>query len=299
MISLNKQNEQALQYFSEYCIATLGLSQTTADLYGERVRLFLAWTEEQGISYQCVTIDLARKFRRSLEKSFHVALSTLAQYVSAIRCFYDALMCVCPFSDKNKKAPKRLREIIEWETLVKAFENCIDLREQVMFGLLIFTGARANEVVTLRRSSIDLERNSITFIGKNNKERIVPIPQQLRRPLREFIDFASLDSRKFLFRPMDNEPYEFNPDVNTGGCDYRSFSHITTHVLRDIVKRVLCGYVPSEKALPHTLRHSFATHLLKQGATLSQVCRWLGHSSTRVTELYTHLDLSDLQCIEV
>jgi site-specific recombinase XerD len=155
----------------------------------------------------------------------------------------------------------------------------IHLRNRAVFEMLYATGLRVSELVGLKRVDINFDECLLRVLGKGNKERIVPFHRKAREVVIEYLDHAR---DKFK---ADNE-YIF---LNARG------KNITTRAIEMIVQDVYRDLMASSKHVyPHLFRHSFATHLLQQGANLRIIQELLGHSSLSTTEKYTSLNYEDL-----
>ena len=144
------------------------------------------------------------------------------------------------------------------------------------------TGLRVGEVVDLKLTNINWEENFVRVIGKGNKERIVPIGMRSYQLLKKYVDL----DRPRLARKSNSESYLF---LNNRG---RPTTRMT--VWNILSKHIKAAGI-NKRVSPHTLRHSFATHLLEGGADLRAVQEMLGHADITTTQIYTHLDSSYLK----
>ena len=215
-----------------------------------------------------------------------------ARSISAIRSFFNYLIFEgyikkSPISDielprLEKKLPEVLTEL-EIEKLIKSFnikEN-FGQRNRAIVEVLYGTGMRVSELVNLKLSNIFFKENIIKIIGKGNKERFVPLGRVASNEIREYLkirDNLIIDS-KFL--------------------DIVFLNRYGRGLTRSMIFKIISdGYKRiglNKKISPHTLRHSFATHLLKNGADLRTIQIILGHESITTTEIYTHLDTYHLE----
>ena len=151
----------------------------------------------------------------------------------------------------------------------------------MIIELLYTTGIRRQELLELKWSDLDVHQQSLRILGKGNKERIVPIPPELMTSLKQY--------KEMLIHELEFEPaYIFTTDA--GKKLYPKFVYNT-------VKRYLTEYSSLKKRSPHVLRHSFATHLLNNGADLNDIKELLGHSSLAATQVYTHNSIEELKSI--
>ena len=159
-----------------------------------------------------------------------------------------------------------------------------EIRDWAMLELIYSTGLRVSELVNLRISDVDLEREFVRCIGKGNKERIVLLGDSAKNALVKYLMVARSHMRKEL-KAVDND-YLF---ITSRG------SAMTRQAFWKIVKKraSICGI--SKDVSPHTMRHSFATHLLENGADLRSVQELLGHADITTTQIYTNLSNTKLK----
>lgn len=153
-------------------------------------------------------------------------------------------------------------------------------RDRCIMMLLYHTGLRRSELLALELQDIRFREMQMRVFGKRGKERIVPISNQLADALRNYIEvragITSVEEGGFLF-------------VNEDG------RRLGPRKLYDIVKAHLLGFTGLEKRSPHVLRHTFATHLVEEGADLNAIKALLGHSSLASTQVYTHTRIEHLK----
>lgn len=157
-----------------------------------------------------------------------------------------------------------------------------DLRDQVMIELLYSTGIRRAEMISLRVSNVDLEQGFIKVYGKRNKERIVPMLNELVPRLQTYLEMRSEEFPNCISEVLFL--------TNKGNKIYDSLVYRT-------INRYLREVSGKTKKSPHILRHTFATHLLNNGADINSVKELLGHSSLASTQVYTHNSMAELRRI--
>jgi integrase/recombinase XerD len=158
------------------------------------------------------------------------------------------------------------------------------LRDRAILETLYATGARASEVVGLKTEDLYLDSGFLKYFGKGSKQRIVPIGRPAINALRDYLE----KQRPALVAGRSDAPYVF---VSRGGRG------LTREMLWVLVKKYVKRAGLTGKVSPHTLRHSFATHLLAGGADLRAVQEMLGHASIQTTQIYTHVDRDRLKAI--
>lgn len=182
------------------------------------------------------------------------------------------------------KQPKRLPvfyQVGEVEHLYDAglfADNYIGQRDRLMLRMLYETGMRRAELVGLRERSVDLDALTIKVLGKRNKERIIPIESELARNISQYLTLKhqEWDDREWLFLG-------------------RKGHQITANDVYLTVRRYMTLLSTADRKSPHVFRHSFATHMLDNGADLRAIQELLGHESLLTTELYTHMSLEHLK----
>lgn len=183
---------------------------------------------------------------------------------------------------RNPRTSKKLPEITSAENILKTFKLADEADEnpsliKVIFELLYGCSLRVSEVCSLKAGDLDLENNSIRVLGKGSKTRIVPIGEQSKTNLEEYLNLFPIEnySDPFLRNKNGKKLYE-------------------KYVYR-IVKKYLSKVTDIRKKSPHILRHSSATHMLDNGADLRAVKEILGHENLKTTQIYTHVSIERLK----
>jgi integrase/recombinase XerC len=174
---------------------------------------------------------------------------------------------------------KSLLHLLEQFTFPEGFEG---IRDRVVLELLYGTGIRLSELMSLNEHNINFNDKSIKVKGKGNKERIIPIPNEVLLSIKKYI------AEKTLMGYCNNSPSFIV--TNTNKKVYALFVY-------RLVKKYIAYVSTIEKKSPHVLRHSFATHLLNKGADLNAIKELLGHSSLAATQVYTHNSIDQLKKI--
>ncbi len=218
--------------------------------------------------------------------------ATISRTISSIRSFHqflirdqlvqhDASMYI-----ETPKPERLLPSIISSEEVDKLLDikerTPLALRNKAMLELLYATGLRVTELVTLKVSDLHLTMGFVRCLGKGNKERIIPLGDMAKIALEDYLQHA----RNLLIKKNNTETVLF---VNHHG---RSLSR---QGFWKIIKAVTLEAGLTKEITPHTLRHSFATHLLENGADLRAVQEMLGHSDISTTQIYTHITKTRLK----
>ncbi len=266
-------------------------SSNTLDAYKHDLDYLLRFLSDRGLAPLDVKLEDLQQFAASLHEQGLTAKSQ-ARILSGIRSFYrylllDGYLEVDPTELlESPHLPKHLPEYLTTEE-VDRLEAAIDLstreghRNRAIIEVLFSCGLRVSELTHLKMSGLYLQEHFIRVTGKGRKERLVPISDKAIRELTFWFD----DRNKMNIKPGE-EDYVF---LNNRG------HHLTRTMILIMVKR-LGETAGIEKTIsPHTLRHSFATALLKGGASLRVIQELLGHAGIGTTEIYTHLDNESLR----
>ncbi len=222
-----------------------------------------------------------------------VSSNTLHRSFSSIRGFHKYLLNE-KFTDSDPtlylESPSTDRKlpiilsVEEIDNIISSVspESKTCLRDKALVSIMYATGLRVSEVVDLKLTNINWDENILRIIGKGNKERIVPIGNRSYQLLKKYVDL----DRPRLARKSNSESYLF---LNNRG---RPTTRMT--VWNILSKHIKAAGI-NKRVSPHTLRHSFATHLIEGGANLRAVQEMLGHSDISTTQIYTHLDSSYLK----
>jgi len=284
--------EAPARSFLSYCKIECGFAQATLAAYAGDIRDLWVWMVEHGrrswneLDLRAITEHLKHLQGRGLETS------SIARHVATIRVFarYMHANDIIPADPgellTQPSTWKRLPDVLSDDGVTKLIaaaqpEDPLYLRDRAMLELLYGAGLRASEVADLGVTSVMPDLAVVRVMGKGRKERIVP----LGRPAVEAVDEYVTELRPALA--------EGTPPTDRLLLS-RTGQPITRIVVWQIVKR-LAVKAGLKDVHPHTLRHSFATHLLAGGADLRVVQELLGHSNIRTTQVYTHVDRSRLR----
>lgn len=221
-----------------------------------------------------------------------VAPRTLNRKLSAIKSFYTHLIKVGDVTKnpvENIQRPKmsaRLPSVVRSEQVELLFrpgnfpDSFEGSRDLALLSVFYACGLRRDELINLRCSSVDFDTGQIKVLGKRNKERIIPIAENLIRILNAYLEHRGKlnEASDYLF--LTKKGQKMSPNL-----------------VYNIVKIYLANVTTMEKKSPHVLRHTFATHLLNQGANLQSIKELLGHESLATTQVYTHTSIEQLKSI--
>lgn len=277
--------EQYFIDFLRYLKIEKNYSNLTVLNYGKDLKLFHQFlilekiSDIRNIDYPILRSYLSFLYEREFQNS------SVSRYISSLRSFFKYLikenliesnpMELIDFPKKEKKLPKVLYyDELEKILAIPDTSTPLGLRDLAILETLYSTGVRVSELVHIKLKNISFDDKRIKVLGKGNKERYVLFGSKLQKILEDYIK----NSRPLLLK----EPNEFL-FLNKNG------NPLTTRGVEIIIDNILKrGGIPY-KISPHTLRHTFATHLLDNGADLKSVQELLGHDSLSSTQVYTHV----------
>ncbi|MGH7197738.1 MAG: tyrosine recombinase XerC [Candidatus Omnitrophota bacterium] len=282
--------DRYVEKFFTYLKVERNYSPHTVTSYGNDLRAFYAFLEKTPVEQ---TDILALRKYLALLKNAALAKKTMARRMASLRTFFRFLqregfikknpMGLLKSPKLEKKLPMVLDES-EITRLIEAPENDVDgLRDRAILETLYSTGMRVSELVQLNVEGVDFIGGVCRVLGKGSKERLCPIGDRALRSIRQYLELrekALERSGRALF---------LNHSPNKGG------SRLTDRSVRRIVDRYIEKTSRRESISPHTLRHSFATHLLNRGADLRSVQELLGHENLSTTQIYTHVSTQRLK----
>ena len=293
-MSINTQSKQDLEDFKSYIIVEKNFSSHTAKAYCSDILSYLVWMDEQ--SCEDVNFSKIRDYLHFIQK-FNYKKNTIARKIASIRTFYKFLyrerkIDSNPAMNLNTpKRPKSLPKFLTPDEVEQILNNTkietpSGYRNRTILELLWATGMRVSELSGLNFGDLNLENNEIRVFGKGAKERIILVTDRAKSYLERYIETArSLIPKGFpVEEPTEDSPVFIN---NTG---YRLQTRTIRNVINEIVEKI---NLPKH-VTPHVFRHSFATHLIENGADLRVVQELLGHASISNTQIYTHVSTQHL-----
>lgn len=275
---INSIEDKDVLSFLEYLKYERRLSVNTIDSYGENLLLVSKYLNKD-------LINATRDDIKNYFDNFDGDVKTKAHYLTVLNSFYKYLLFMgkCSINPcdgiKHPKLSKKLPEYLTSEEINKLFDirltKPIDYRNKAMLEVLYATGTRISELINLELNQIDFDECIIRVTGKGKKDRIIPIGDTAMDALKNYI----LNYRIFLVKTNDNN-YVF---LNKNG------SKISRQGFFKILKGLAFDAGIKKDISPHTIRHSFATNLLNNGADLRIIQELLGHENLQTTEIYSHL----------
>jgi integrase/recombinase XerC len=301
-----------IRQFLDYLRLERHFSPYTARCYGADLRQFAQFLAGEidpgaehdhhananasaGVARRIVEADplLIRRFLTHLD-DFEYSAATLARKIATLRSFYKYLARIGTVASnpmmliRTPKQAKRLPKAISVEQVEKLLAapddaQTLGARDRAILETLYSTGIRVSELVDLDRADLDEIGEALTIRGKGKKERIVPLGSHALRAIRHYLATLDADAR-FAAVSQAHEAGQDTPLFLN-----KTASRLSSRSVRRKLDKYLLEAGLDPDISPHTLRHSFATHLLDNGADLRSVQELLGHQSLSTTQIYTHL----------
>ncbi len=277
---------QAIKRFKRFLQIEKGLSPNSVYSYTYDLKKFSDFLSKENKDILTATQEDIVRFLKFEKTKKHNSSRTLARSLAAIRQFYNFISDTMGNIEnptvkiETPSVKKTLPDFLSIEEVTELFksisENDIfELRDKTIFELLYSCGLRISEAVELKMADIDFENRLLKVRGKGDKERIVPFGDEALRLLKLY----NSSSRPYIIGGRQSE--------------FVFISKKASKLNRKSVWRLLKGYVErtsiNKNITPHTLRHSYATHLIENGADLRSVQELLGHVDISTTQIYTHL----------
>jgi integrase/recombinase XerC len=255
-----------LNSFQTFCKITFD-NENLGDVNYSQIRSWIVKMVNENISNRTVNrkISSLKSFYKFLVKTKQIKESPLLRH----QALKISKRVQVPFSEK---------EINEVINNLNEFDDFESVRNKLIVELLYSTGMRRAELMEIKQSSINFTNSTLKVLGKRNKERYIPLLNSVQQTLKTYLDLRKeikSDSENLLITIKGNKIY-------------------TTLVYR-IINDYFSAVSSKVKKSPHVIRHSFATHLLNEGADLNSVKELLGHSSLASTQIYTHSSLNELK----
>lgn len=273
--------------FIQYLSVERGLAVNTLEAYERDISMYIDYLHDDGLrDLNDSTKAHITAYLLHLRKQGR-ASSTLSRTMVSIRSFYQFLVRERMLTHdpslhmETPKIEKRLPKALSMEEVDRLLQ-CPDvthargLRDKAMLEVLYATGMRVTELVSLNVSSVSLALGFVRVIGKGAKERIIPLGSLAIDCLDQYLQTAHSE----LLKPNSDRDVLFLNQLGT---------RLTRQGFWKIIKHYARAANISKELSPHTLRHSFATHLLENGADLRSVQEMLGHADISTTQIYTHI----------
>ncbi len=268
-----------------YLEKELGYTNDTIKSYEIDLKQYAMYLKLKKINFKNINKDTARDYLKYLD-NLNLTNKSISRKLSSLRGFYNFLVDILVTdtniyeSISNPKVEKKLPEFLNYEEINNLLESvntstALGIRNRLLLELIYATGIRLSECANLKLSNINKYENSLKIFGKGQKERIVYYGEYAEKYLNLYLS----ESRDKLLNGKNSEYLfinHFGNQLHAEGIE---------NVLKEQVKKISLKH----KISIHTLRHTFATHLLNNGADIKTVQELLGHSSLATTEIYTHI----------
>lgn len=279
--------EDRLQDFIHFLIVEKGLAKNTIISYERDLHSYLKYIKmtEMITDFNEVQRLQIVRFLGKL-KDGGKSSKTLARHIASIRAFHQFLLrekaverdpTIHLESPKQEKSLPKVLSVPEVEKLLESpkLNTHFGLRDKAMIELLYATGIRVSELISLNLGDVHVTMGFVRCMGKGSKERIIPIGRTATQAITDYLENGR---PLFLKKKPDNALF-----LNHLG------KRLTRQGFWTILKRITMEAGITKELTPHTLRHSFATHLLENGADLRAVQEMLGHADISTTQIYTHI----------
>ncbi len=278
--------------YLEYLKYQRHYSEETINNYELDLIKFESFLKENQYEYKNITYPIVTEYLEYLNE-LKLKPSSISRNLSALRGYYNFLVrekivITNPFQlVSGVKQEKKLPNYLQYNEFEDLLNSCGDddlgIRNKTIIELLLATGLRVSELINIKTNDLDLKERSIKILGKGKKERIVYFGEYALRNINEYLP----NVRSRIMKDKEHE-YLF---VNHLG------DKITRRGIYDILDRSLEKTAIEKNVSPHTFRHSFATIMLNEGASIKVVQDLLGHASLSTTSIYTHLSNDKLRSV--
>ncbi len=287
--------QNLIQEFINYLSVERGLAKNTLMAYGRDLALYKAYLSKRGISgVETVNRDGVSDFLYELKKR-GLTTTSICRALTAVKMFHRFLVRENFVKDdptslvETPKTWKRVPDVLtqaEIERIIQAAQGKKPqmIRDYAILELFYASGMRVTELVDLKLSGLNFDAGYVRCIGKGRKERLIPIGKKSREALAFYCQKV---------RPKF--------DGRAAATDVLFLSRLGKPMSRQVIWKMIKSYAKKagidKNIKPHTLRHTFATHLLEHGADLRSVQEMLGHADISTTQIYTHVDKERLKSV--
>ena len=292
---MNNKEKLFIEGFKSYLSVEKNFSEHTLNAYTSDIISFMLWLKETS----CIEVDFnnLREYLHFIQK-FDYKKTTIARKIASIRTFYKYLYRE-RYIDSNPaislsapKRPKSLPKFLTPDEIEKILNNVkietpAGFRNRVILELLWATGMRVSELSNLNFGDLNLEENEIRVFGKGAKERIVLISNRAKQYLIQYIKSA----RNLIAPKYNTKEISATSPLFINSTGFRLQNKTIRNAINSVVEKI---ELP-KKVTPHIFRHSFATHLIENGADLRVVQELLGHAGISNTQIYTHISMKHMQ----
>ena len=284
---------ERIKEFTNYLQKERRYPETTINSYARDIEQYYEFLKENKIEDKDISNDEIRSYLKHMDE-LKYSKSTISRNLSALRHYYNYLMISYnyknnPFKQiRNPKKDKKIPNFLQYDELENIInsiplDNALDVRNRLIIELLYATGLRVSELTSLEINQINYSGREIKVVGKGNKERIVYFGEYCEEILKLYLR----SYRNELLNGKRNDYLLLNKDGNP----------LSSRGVELIINKIIKELALKHNVSPHTLRHTFATDLLNNGADLKSVQELLGHSSLSTTQIYTHITNERLRSV--
>jgi len=289
---MKQKSDELLDRFYNYLAVERRLAANTLESYGRDLNKYLDFLESR--SARTVITSTRHDLLSFLnhEKKLGLSSRSRARALSCIKTFFkflvqDGILKRNPMQDvETPRQEKKLPDVLsltEVEALINApdTKTRLGLRDRALFELLYAAGPRVSELMSLTVNALNVEAGFILVMGKGSKERVIPVGEEALKWIKQYV----LEARQKILRNRTSR-YLFTN---------RSGARMSRQGFWKLIKKYCLQIGITRKISPHTVRHSFASHLLAGGADLRSVQTMLGHEDISTTQIYTHVEKERLK----
>ena len=277
---------QYLSLYLEYLEIERGLSQNTLDAYRRDLSFFIDFCIQNSVeSFEQIKRSHINLYLKSLrDKNYNP--TSVTRIIASIRGWFnwlsanDVILHNPTLSIEQPKLTKKLPKVLTTEEMNSILSEHLSLLEKALLELLYAAGLRVSELINIQLQNIDLSKNYVRCVGKGSKERIIPIGMKAKSAVQDYLKQREFTVKKYN---LTSKRLFITEDARI----------VTRQDVYLIIQNL--GKKINKHVSPHTFRHSFATHMLENGADLRVVQELLGHSDVSTTQLYTHVSKKRLK----
>ena len=232
--------------------------------------------KKQHIHQYLYLLSIKKYSNRTVSRKL-ASIKSLFNFLMKQKILNHNIVKSVPSLRKDKKLPIFLTQ--DQVSLLLNFSDSDDIKDILILEIFYSTGVRISELVRIKIEDIDLKNNSINILGKGNKKRVVIIGNYAKKKIENYLNYKHKKNFGFLFSNLRKSKNK----------------HISERTVFNIVKKYASRVTQNEKISPHSLRHTFATHLLNNGADLMSVKELLGHKDLSSTQIYAHVNIAQMK----
>ena len=321
-----------IEEFVDHARVERGFSRHTAEAYARDLAQYAEWLANAGIEYsKKIEASHVLRFAHDLRaaaptvpqngdkernnlviKSRNYSPASVARKLASVRAWHKFLARERDYADptarlETPKLPQKLPHVLNIDDVKILIESPSPMtpsgvRDRALLELLYSSGLRASELCDLRESDFDMDGGFVKCTGKGRKERVVPLGEEAKRAIENYITFAR--PKLLESRAVKTSSTRIAKTTSRQSASRRGVQNLFLNDSGSALSRVSLGQIVKTHATrcdlpiwvsPHTLRHSFATHLLQGGADLRAIQEMLGHADIATTQIYTHVETQHLR----